>query len=150
MRTIFSYGVRGHDKLLSSDPANQLNSKVSCIRVAFLNQFIHWVFKIPEQVCPISWLKDPRDKSGPQGVKLNHTFHYRRCLVKDVWVDVWGKWGSKSLTIRVFGWLRWESSLFSNRGWWIISYNIFAFRGSTRHLQESRYTAKNQKQHHKG
>ena len=37
----FGYGVRVDDKFLSFHLANQLNSKVTCIRVAFFNQFIH-------------------------------------------------------------------------------------------------------------
>ena len=46
----FGYGVRVDDKFLSSHPANQLNSKVTYITVAFFDQFIHWVFKFPNKV----------------------------------------------------------------------------------------------------
>ena len=44
----FSYGVRVDDKFLSFHLANQFNSKVTYIEVAFFEQFIHWLFKIPE------------------------------------------------------------------------------------------------------
>ena len=40
--------------------------------------------------------------------------------------------------------LRWMASLFWNKGWWNINYNVFSLRGTTRHLQKNRHIAENQ------
>ena len=78
-------------ELFSFHLAFLLNSNVSGIWEEFLNQLFHRVFEIPEQIGPIFSFKDSRDKSCPQSVKLYHSFHYGRSILKNAWVSLWIK-----------------------------------------------------------
>ena len=63
-------------------------------------------------------------------------------------MSLWIERSFEPLTVWVFRCLRWKTSSFSNKGWWNISYNLFPFRRSTRHLQKDKNTAKIQVHKH--
>ena len=90
---------------------------------------------------PIFCFKDPRNKGSSQGVKFDHSFHHNRSILKDARVCMWIKRRLESLIVWV---LRRTVSLFWNRGWWDINYNVFSSRGTVRHLQKNSHTAENQ------
>ena len=124
----------------------QLNFGISSIWIEFLDQFINRVLKVLEQISPIFCFKYPRNKCSSQGVKFDYSFHHSRSFLKNARVCLWIKRSLESFTVWV---LRWTASLFWNRRWWNINYNLFSSRGMARHLQKNRHTAKNQVQNHK-
>ena len=66
-----------------------------------------------------------------------------RSFQKNARVCLWIKRSLESFTVWV---LRRTASLFWNRGWWNINYNVFSLRGTARHLQKNRHIAENQVQ----